>query len=350
MPTREPFKPLSRLGFVQDALTLTTCPLPHEMTPPRFDDFESAGRAVLQYLQARTGFGMWMLTRTEREDWIVLQAEDRTYGVSPGAVFRWADSFCSEMVKGNGPCIAPDSSQIEAYAAAPIGRQVPIRAYVGVPLLREDGTLFGTLCGIDPEVQPDTLADDQPLIELLASLLSTLLNTELRAQSAERANEQLEQEAQTDAQTGLANRGAWNRLVALEEDRCRRYGHRAAIFMIDLDGLKHTNDTMGHAAGDDLIIRAAQALREAARTGDVVARIGGDEFGLLAIECDTQGADALLARIRESLTAHAVEASVGVALRDHGRDLESATKLADERMYADKKRRHKSRETKSTRP
>ena len=72
-----------------------------------FNDFEAAGQRVLAFLHQRFGFGLWMVTRTEGEDWIVLQSEDHGYGVKPGTVFRWADSFCSEMVKGNGPRIAP---------------------------------------------------------------------------------------------------------------------------------------------------------------------------------------------------------------------------------------------------
>jgi len=96
-----------------------------------FSDFETSGRAVLAFLHRRLGFDLWMVTRTEGDDWIVLQSEDHGYGVAPGTVFRWADSFCSEMVKGNGPRIAPRSDVVPAYAAAPIGRQVQIKAHVG---------------------------------------------------------------------------------------------------------------------------------------------------------------------------------------------------------------------------
>lgn len=78
-----------------------------------------------------------MVTRTEGEDWIVLPAEDRGYDVKEGDVFRWTDSFCSQMVEGRGPCIAPQSDLIPAYANAPIGQQVSIAAYVGLPLTEQ---------------------------------------------------------------------------------------------------------------------------------------------------------------------------------------------------------------------
>lgn len=309
------------------------------MTQPLVLDFESAGRAVISFLHRRLGFGLWMVTRTQGDDWIVLQTEDHGYNVAPGTVFRWADSFCSEMVKGNGPRISPDSDLVPAYAAAPIGRQVAIGAYVGVPLSDADGSLFGTLCAIDPNPQPKRIEEEQELIELLAGLLSTVLQSDLRASDAMRSAERLEVEAQTDSMTGLLNRGAWDKVLAKEEERCRRYGHSAAVLMIDLDGLKRVNDTLGHEAGDELIVRAAAALRAAGRDVDVVARLGGDEFGVLAVECDHAGAEVIAQRVREGLENAKVPASIGKAIRGHGTGLTEAVRLADQLMYLEKRRR-----------
>lgn len=279
-----------------------------------------------------------MVTRTQGDDWIVLQTEDHGYSVPPGTVFRWADSFCAEMVKGNGPRIAPDSDFVPAYAAAPIRRQVDIGAYVGVPLTNAEGGLFGTLCAIDPSPQPKQIELEQELVELLAGLLSTVLQSELRAIEAKRRAERLEVEAQTDSLTGLFNRRAWDQLLAKEEERCRRYGHSAAVLMIDLDGLKQVNDTHGHKAGDELIVRAAAALSAAARDVDVVARLGGDEFAILAAECDQAGMDVIAQRARERLEGAGVSASIGKALRRHEAGLSEAVRRADALMYEEKRR------------
>ena len=65
-----------------------------------FRDFEDAGKAILEYLHNHLGFNLWMITRTEGNDWIVLQAKDSGYGVKAGQVFNWADSYCSKMVLG----------------------------------------------------------------------------------------------------------------------------------------------------------------------------------------------------------------------------------------------------------
>jgi diguanylate cyclase (GGDEF)-like protein len=302
-------------------------------------DFETAGRAVLHFLRQRIGFALWMVTRTEGEDWIVLQAEDHGYDIPAGSVLRWADSFCFEMVRGNGPRIAPDSDAVPAYAAAPIGREVPIKAYIGVPIVKPDGSLFGTLCAIDRTCKPIELVEEQQLIELLAGLLSTILQFELNAAEATRRSERLELEAQADPLTKLYNRRAWDQLLAKEEDRCRRYGHPGSVLVVDLDALKQVNDSCGHSAGDALILRTAEALRSAAREFDVVARLGGDEFGVLAVECDAAGGEALFDRVRAALAQVRVEASIGIGVRDPAHGLKAAWEAADRMMYREKRSR-----------
>lgn len=302
-------------------------------------DFEGAGQAVLAFLHRRLGMGLWMITRTQGTDWIVLQTQDHGYGVGPGAVFPWADTFCSAMVRGEGPRIAPDSQQVPAYAAAPIARALPIRSYVGAPLKRADGSLFGTLCAVDPKVQPDALHDGGELVDLMAGLLSLILSTELRAADAARQADRLALEAQTDELTGLPNRRAWNDFVQREDERCRRYGDAAALLAIDLNDLKRTNDSKGHAAGDALIVRAADALRAVVREPDLAARFGGDEFGIVAVNCDRAGAEALAGRLRAALADRGVSAAIGVAIRDAAHDMDAAWALADACMYEDKRAR-----------
>lgn len=309
------------------------------MTTTSFMDFETAGRATLQFLQQRMGFGLWMITRVEGNDWIVLQTEDESYGVKPGQVFNWADSFCSQMIKGLGPRIAPNADEVPVYASAAIGRLVPIKSYIGQPIMQEDGTLFGTLCAIDPVVKPESLKEEQSLIELLGGLLSSILQKELRENTHIRRAERLEAEILTDELTQLYNRRGWDRLLEAEENRCRRHGNPAALYILDLDNLKYVNDTFGHAAGDDLIKRAAEALAYAARTDDIVARLGGDEFGIISIECDEKGARTFLKRIEEILSRHEVKASIGYALRHPASGLQTAWVHADEQMYVKKKNR-----------
>lgn len=312
-----------------------------------FPSFEAATQASLEFLHSRLGFDLWMLTRTEGEDWVVLHSEDHGYGVKEGAVFRWADSFCSQMCKGLGPRIAPRSREVPIYAAAPIGQQVAIGAYVGIPLTKIDGSLFGTLCAIDPDPQPLSLTEELPLVELVGRLLCSVLESELKLQTEIRRFERAQADAFTDPLTGLYNRRAWTHLSSAEEERCKRYGHPACVLSIDLDGLKLVNDSQGHAKGDEYICRAAKAIQNAVRLQDIVARIGGDEFAVLGVECNEFEAAALSTRISEALDAAQVPASIGLANRDPRFSLMDSFVKADEIMYRCKRnRKNQSHESK----
>ena len=143
--------------------------------------------------------------------------------------------------------------------------------------------------GIDPQPRPNEIEKDLPLIELMARLLMTILESELKAQSEFRRAERANLEAMTDGLTGLFNRRGWETLLAKEYHRCQRYGYPASLFSIDLDDLKFVNDGQGHAKGDELLRRAAKTLMSVSREADVTARIGGDEFAILAVECDQAG-------------------------------------------------------------
>ena len=177
------------------------------------------------------------------------------------------------------------------------------------------------------------------LVEICGRLLSTLLNAHLEAAEQARRAERAELDAVTDPLTGVANRRAWDRLLAAEEARCRRHGHAAAVVVIDIDGLKEVNDREGHASGDLVLAGAARALAQSTREQDVVARLGGDEFGILCVESDATAAATLVGRLRGALAARGIRASIGMAARSTTTGLDAAAQAADRAMYADKRER-----------
>ena len=301
-----------------------------------FKNFEEAGQAMLRYLSQRYGFKLWMITRTEGDDWIVLLSEDNGYNVKPGQIFHWADSFCSRMVEHKAPRIVPRSSDIQLYTDAPINKLVHIQAYIGEPLLKEDGSLFGTLCAIDPEPQPEKLLEDAPLFNLMAQTLSYILQAEFREAKHKRKAELFEAEALSDPMTGLFNRRAWNELIAREEERCKRYGHPTAVLMIDLNDLKITNDTLGHAAGDELIQKMALTLKNTVRNNDIIARLGGDEFAVMTVETNLEHARKLVSRIQSAFAKVGISAAIGLAMRKPAHGLSAAIIEADAEMYQNK--------------
>ncbi len=289
-----------------------------------FPDFRTAAAAVLDYLHRRLGFDLWMVTRVQGQEWIILQVEDHGYGMQPGSMLKWADSFCVRMVEGEGPCVTPRALDVPAYASQPVAQQMKIGAYIGIPLTREDGSLFGTLCAIHPAPQPDQIVLEQPMIELFGRLLASILNEELKTVAGARREERSIAGVHRDGQTSLFDRTGWEQLLKLEERRCADYGNPAAVIMItlpesDRNGLKTTG-----ANGDprcEYLERVAGALTAATRDQDIIARVATRQFAVLAVECDRGGTKTLVSRLTAALREAAIEASLRVAQRTPPRTL-----------------------------
>jgi diguanylate cyclase (GGDEF)-like protein len=107
--------------------------------------------------------------------------------------------------------------------------------------------------------------------------------------------------ARTDAVTGVANPRAFVELASLELARARRYRTPCALAYLDLDDFKRINDTLGHSAGNDLLLVVAAALRRGVRDVDHVARLGGDEFALLLTDANETVARGVLRRVLTAL-------------------------------------------------
>ncbi|MGZ4184491.1 MAG: diguanylate cyclase domain-containing protein [Solirubrobacteraceae bacterium] len=134
--------------------------------------------------------------------------------------------------------------------------------------------------------------------------------------------------AQTDALTGLPNRRAWDAQLkrSLSEDR------QIAIAMLDFDHFKEFNDTYGHPAGDRLLKEAAAAWRDQLRAGDLLARIGGEEFALMLVDCELATATEVVERLRASMP-QARTCSAGLAVRGDGESAEAVIARADRALY-----------------
>jgi diguanylate cyclase (GGDEF)-like protein/PAS domain S-box-containing protein len=149
--------------------------------------------------------------------------------------------------------------------------------------------------------------------------------------------DQLRHLADHDALTGLLNRRGIDRALSQHVARGRRYGAEGALLVLDLDGFKAVNDSLGHAAGDELIVTCALALRNRLRETDVLARLGGDEFAvLLPAEGEAEAlivAEKIVALIRE---VGGVTVSVGVTPFGDEPTPTSALDRADMAMYAAK--------------
>ncbi len=178
--------------------------------------------------------------------------------------------------------------------------------------------------------------DDRRLFETFASHAGAMLEND-------RVKSQLRHQAFHDSLTGFANRRLFAERVhgalARPADTLR-----SVVLFVDLDDFKTINDSLGHSAGDQLLIAAAERVRSSLRPGDLVARLGGDEFAVLLERATREDAEAVATRLVEALREPVmlesreirVHASVGIAQAGRGMVTEELLRNADVAMYAAK--------------
>jgi diguanylate cyclase (GGDEF)-like protein len=204
------------------------------------------------------------------------------------------------------------------------------------------GKIAGIMLFLSAEVNTFT-PEFVELLQRLADNVSFALENFDRADEKHRADERIEYLASHDSLTGLPNREMFNGLLRHTIDTSRRNGRWFALLFIDLDRFKIINDSLGHDAGDMLLVEVASRLRGGLRASDIVARLGGDEFVVIldgTSDCgDVERVAAHLLSVLGQpmqLSGHECHstASIGIALYpEHGHDAATLTKNADMAMY-----------------
>lgn len=133
----------------------------------------------------------------------------------------------------------------------------------------------------------------------IAHILETVLERRRLKQEAADATEKLQRMAVLDSLTNVYNRRFFQERLDQEFARSRRYHRALSLIMIDIDHFKDCNDRAGHLGGDEALIKVSQTLTDSVRRVDVVARYGGDEFGVILPETDLHSALRLAQRLRE---------------------------------------------------
>jgi diguanylate cyclase (GGDEF)-like protein len=223
---------------------------------------------------------------------------------------------------------------------------IDLVSYVSVPLLSGDRLLGLVVTGSVSGARkwPASLREAVRQVTLEGALV--VENAALRAVEKLRL-EQLATEAHHDPLTGLANRRRF--IEELERTVYSPGAPHCAVLMIDLDRFKEINDSFGHSVGDDLLCLVGPRLEQALQPGDLLARMGGDEFAVLLPDTDAtrarEVADQLGTALRDAfvldgMSLH-IDASIGIALcPEHGRDRSLLLARADTAMYVAKRGRH----------
>jgi diguanylate cyclase (GGDEF)-like protein len=151
--------------------------------------------------------------------------------------------------------------------------------------------------------------------------------------------DRLARQASTDPLTGIANHRAFHEQLSAEIARAHRYGRHLSLVLLDLDHFKAVNDRHGHPAGDRVLVLFAQLLAAHRREGELVARIGGEEFAWLMPETDQPGAVTAAERVRTAMDSTPFEdvgtvtVSAGVCSSDQAGDADALVRTADRALY-----------------
>ena len=226
-----------------------------------------------------------------------------------GLAQPWADarqtplshSFCQHVVANAAPLVVEDAREDTVLCTSLAIVDLDVVGYAGFPIVGPTGHVLGSLCAIDSSPRVWQAAE----LEALADV-AMLVGNELERRDLVR---RLALDARADALTGMANRRAWDEELPSALRRAERLGHSLSVVLIDLDHFKAYNDRLGHSAGDAALRELGARWHGQIRDIDLLARIGGEEFGLLLPGCDAAAALELVERLRadmpEGLTASA---------------------------------------------
>jgi len=355
-PERAPDRTIGSLAPYVAVLAAVVCSVADFARTGTVDDFSAACRTVLillivarqlltllenrrlaRRLESRVGartaelraseLRFRALVRHSSDSVAVVDADStvRYQSDSVERIFGWpAEALLGRrLVEISGPVAGPRiAAAIEAAAAGP--RTVTV---VEVPVRHRDGRTRLA------EMTVTNLLDD-PAVH------GFVLNTR-DVHDAQELQDRLVHEAYHDRLTGLPARALFRERVAEAIERGRGADH-AAVLLLDLDGFKGVNDSLGHAAGDVLLRQVAERLRAAVREEDEVARFGGDEFGVLVTSPTARAdAEAVARRIAVALTPpfvvgeheRHVAASIGLAGAVDADDADQLLRNADLAMY-----------------
>jgi diguanylate cyclase (GGDEF)-like protein len=271
-----------------------------------------------------------------------------------GALRIFSQGSLLDLIDGSGRVLASSEDARAGTAVQTAGDArlaAPVRADVSTEgdsvVVRAPMTVGWTVVATTPREQfygsLDSLSQRNTLLLSLAGLavlLALTASSYRRRRTVEVAAAASAHAASHDNLTGLLNRAGLESAIAQAKSKHERF----SLLYLDLDSFKPVNDTLGHAAGDELLALVARRIRGCLRSTDLGARLGGDEFMVVAFDLEQHDADALAQRLRDVIAQPyplaageaRVSASVGIASGSAGEDYEELLQRADAAMYQSK--------------
>jgi len=245
---------------------------------------------------------------------------------------------CGSAAYFGKPMLATDidaDPRWQPYKTRPL--EVGLRACWSTPITAKDGRVIGTFAFYFRECRGPSRWH-QRIVDACTHLGSLAIERQ-------EARAQIARLAYYDVLTGLPNRSHLRGLISEAIDACAAGSHVALAFL-DLDNFKDVNDTLGHSAGDELLVKFAQRLRAKIHAGDILGRLGGDEFVLILPNRDATEAALVASSITESLVTPikiaarqvSMSASIGISIYpDSATDIDTLIQQADAAMYQAKR-------------
>lgn len=331
----EPVEPTSRLRFVRPGDPRIRVGDVHvakiDVGPDEVQQWVVNVRDITSYIADERALQIAAaVMENAAEGIIVTDADKRIIQVNPA--FTMITGFLPREAQGRSPEFLGAGQRGAEYFASIWKALEEIGHWEGEFWIRRRDGVICTLWLAISEIRGEAAGDT-------GRFVATFIDITQRKE----AEELLRHKAQSDPLTDLPNRGLFFDRLQMAMTQARRYGDEFALLFIDLDYFKAVNDTMGHAAGDELLIETARRLRLVVRESDTVARLGGDEFAVVLSKIASRSeAEEVAQRIVSSLgqvfmlaSGEArVSASVGVAIYpDHGSDMDILKRSADAALY-----------------
>ncbi|HAG7957708.1 MULTISPECIES: sensor domain-containing diguanylate cyclase [Escherichia] len=290
---------------------------------------ESLVRQLLEMLEMVTDMESTYLTKVDVEarlQHIMFARNSQKMYIPENFTVSWDYSLCKRAIDEN--CFFSDEVP-DRWGDCIAARNLGITTFLSTPIHLPDGSFYGTLCAASSEKRQWSERAEQ-VLQLFAGLIA---------------------QSYTDSLTGLPNRRAIFENLTTLFSLARHLNHKIMIAFIDLDNFKLINDRFGHNSGDLFLIQVGERLNTLQQNGEVIGRLGGDEFLVVSLNNENADISSLRERIQQQIRGeyhlgdvdlYYPGASLGIVEVDpETTDADSALHAADIAMYQEKKHKQK---------